>query len=413
MRVNQYAVGVENVPLPTMIHLDADAFFVSVELAKRPELRGKRVAVGGRQRGIISSASYEARAVGVYTPMPSQRALKVCPDLVLLPHSGDYGEVSRRMFDLCESLTPLVQRNSIDEGYLDLAPCGLTSLAKIEATVRGLQGLIWDELQIPVSMGIASNRLISQIASKLRKPRGFVVVPVGEEAEFLAPLDIGVMPGIGKVTEPAMKARGISVVGDVLARSDSELAAIFGDGWRGFRDLCLGIDPREIRPDRDAAKSYSQQQTFRENIDNVGEIVTVTKGMLDHLMPKIRRDGVRVRTLTLIVRYGDFSQESAGRSLPEASDLETSFYPLIEPLLTKAWHQRRALRLVSVKLSGVDDSPAQLEIFGETNDRRRALAGLMDRLNAGQGGEVLTRAHRLTGGKSRKPKLRRNTDPPN
>ena len=112
------AVFAGKVPLATIAHLDADAFFVSVELAKRPELRGKKVAVGGRQRGIISSASYEARAVGVYTPMPSQRAMAVCPDLILLPHEGDYGGVSRQMFDICETLTPLVQRNSIDEGYL-------------------------------------------------------------------------------------------------------------------------------------------------------------------------------------------------------------------------------------------------------------------------------------------------------
>src|SRR4249920_1656249 len=114
--------------LPTIVHLDADAFFVAVEQALNPALRGKKVAVGGRERGIISSASYEARACGVYTPMPTARALKVCPDLIMLPHtSGLYGKVSRQMFDLCETLTPLVQRNSIDEGYLDLSPCGFTT----------------------------------------------------------------------------------------------------------------------------------------------------------------------------------------------------------------------------------------------------------------------------------------------
>src|SRR5690606_6140103 len=147
--------------LPSIVHLDADAFFVSVELARRPELRGKKVAVGGRQRGIISSASYEARAAGVYTPMPTQRALRVCPDLILLPHEGDYGGVSRRMFDICEQLTPIVQRNSIDEGYLDLGPCGFRSSEAVEGAVRELQVKLWRELQIPVSMGMATNRLIA------------------------------------------------------------------------------------------------------------------------------------------------------------------------------------------------------------------------------------------------------------
>jgi DNA polymerase-4 len=171
--------------LATIVHLDADAFFVSCELALKPQLRGTKCAVGGRQRGIISSASYEARACGVYTPMPTQRALKVCPDLILLPHtSGLYAEISAQMFDLCETLTPVVQRNSIDEGYLDLAPCGFADSAVVARSVRGLQERLGAELQIPVSFGIAANKLVAQIASKLRKPRGFVVVPPGRRRPF-------------------------------------------------------------------------------------------------------------------------------------------------------------------------------------------------------------------------------------
>src|SRR3954471_4071212 len=147
--------------LPTIVHLDADAFFVSCELALRPDLRGKKCAVGGRERGIISSASYEARACGVYTPMPTQRALKVCPDLIMLPHtSGLYGKVSKQMFDVCETLTPLVQRNSIDEGYIDLGPCGFTTIGQIESKVRALQTKLWNELQVPVSFGLATNKLV-------------------------------------------------------------------------------------------------------------------------------------------------------------------------------------------------------------------------------------------------------------
>ena len=130
--------------LPTIVHLDADAFFVSVEQALNPSLRGRKVAVGGRQRGIISSASYEARACGVYTPMPTTRALRVCPDLILVDHSaGRYGEYSRRLFDLCETLTPVVERRSIDEGFLDVGPCGHRTPAAVESAVRGLQDRIW------------------------------------------------------------------------------------------------------------------------------------------------------------------------------------------------------------------------------------------------------------------------------
>ncbi|MCC5025520.1 MAG: DNA polymerase IV [Candidatus Synoicihabitans palmerolidicus] len=387
----------------TIVHLDADAFFVSVELAKRPELRGRKVAVGGRQRGIISSASYEARAAGVYTPMPSQRALKVCPDLILLPHEGDYGGVSRQMFDVCETLTPWVQRNSIDEGYLDLGPCGLSDDAAVEAVVRGLQRRIWEVLQIPVSMGIATNRLVAQIASKLKKPRGFVIVAPGDERAFMAPLDIGVLPGIGNKTQITLKGRGITRVGDVLLKNDSELASLFGEGWRGFRENCAGRDDRKVNPERGDAKSYSQQETFGENIEDPAAIEAIAKGMIDHLIPKIRTDGTRVRTVTVTVRYADFSQESAGKSLPAASDLETDFYGLVPALIAKAWTKKRALRLISLRFSGTDDGPQQLDIFEEAKEKRRRLAGCLDKINAtGRGASVL-HGHQLeSSGKGRR-----------
>ncbi len=372
--------------LASIVHLDADAFFVSCELALKPELRGTKCAVGGRERGIISSASYEARACGVYTPMPTSRALKVCPDLILLPHtSGLYGRVSRRMFDLCESLTPFVQRNSIDEGYLDLAPCGLRDAAAVEAVVRDLQARIWAELQVPVSFGIATNKLVAQIASKLRKPRGFVIVPPGEEAAFLAPLGIGKLPGVGPKTEESLKSHGLFRVGHILELSEPRLAAIFGDGWREMRDAALGIDHRPVEVDREDAKSYSQQETFGTDIGDFAEIERVAKRMIDELMPDIRADGKRARTLTVKVRYPDFSQESAGRSLPEASDLEAPFYPMVAPLLEKAWSKRRRpLRLVSVRFSGIEDAAAaQLDLFqSASDDKRRKLATVLDRLNA-------------------------------
>jgi len=246
--------------LPTIVHLDADAFFVSCEQARDPTLVGRKCAVGGRERGIISSASYEARACGVYTPMPTARALRVCPDLVMIPHtSGLYGDVSRRMFDLCEGLTPAVQRNSIDEGYLDLGPCRLGSPESIERTVRELQGRIWDELRIPVSMGIAANKLVAQIASKLRKPRGFVVVRPGEEAAFLRPLPIGRLPGIGAKTEAALSRVGLRLVSDLFERTESELAAALGRDWRRLLSQARGEDDSPVETESEDAKSYSKQ----------------------------------------------------------------------------------------------------------------------------------------------------------
>lgn len=383
--------------LPTIAHLDADAFFVSCELALRPELRGTKCAVGGRERGIISSASYEARACGVYTPMPTQRALKVCPDLILLPHtSGLYSKVSRQMFDLCETLTPLVQRNSIDEGYLDLAPCGFGDVAEIERRVRGLQQRIWDELQIPVSFGLAINKLVAQIASKLRKPRGFVVVPAGTEAEFLAPLPIGKLPGIGQKTEAVLvEKHGLRLVRDLLSRTESELQAIFGSGWREMVASARGEDDRAVETEREDAKSYSQQETFGRDVSDFAEIERIAKRMIDELLPAIRADGKRVRTMTVKVRYPDFAQESHARSLPVATDLEAPFYPLVAPLLRAAWQRRSPLRLVSVRFSGVEDGGGQLEMFAEAQEKRRRLAGVLDKLNAGARDAIVTHGHQL------------------
>jgi DNA polymerase-4 len=382
--------------LPTIVHLDADAFFVACEQARDPSLRGTCCAVGGRERGIISSASYEARSRGVYTPMPTVRARRVCPELVLIPHTpGLYAEVSRRMFDLCETLTPMVQRNSIDEGYLDVAPCGGRSVGEIEAAVRGLQARIAAELSIPVSMGIAANRLVAQIASKLRKPRGFVVVLPGEEAAFLAPLPIGKLPGIGAKTEAILAARGLRRIGDLFARNDDELRAMFGDGWRGVRAQARGEDDRPVATAREEAKSYSQQQTFAADVADFAPVERTAQGMLDALMARVRADGQRVRTLTVRVRYPDFSHAAHGRSLEAATDLEAPFQPLIAPLLRAAWTRPQLLRLVGVRLSGVGEGAAQLELFAGGDERRRRLAGAVDRLNQGSRAAVVTHGHQL------------------
>ena len=383
--------------LPTIVHLDADAFFVSCELALKPELRGTKCAVGGRQRGIISSASYEARACGVYTPMPTQRALKVCPDLIMLPHtSGLYSKVSRQMFDLCETLTPLVQRNSIDEGYLDLGPCGFATATEIEARVRALQKRLGDELKIPVSFGLATNKLVSQIASKLRKPRGFVVVPPGTEEAFLAPLPLGKLPGIGAKTEEALATKhGLKVVCDITARNETELKAIFGEHFREMLATARGEDERPVETERDDAKSYSQQETFFDDISDFAEIERIAKRMIDELLPKIREDRKRVRTLTVKVRYPDFTQETHAKSLESGTDLEAPFYPLVAPLLRAAWTKRRPLRLVSVRFSNVDDQAEQLEMFAETDEKRRRLASVLDRLNNRGRSAIVQHGHQL------------------
>ena len=291
------------------------------------------------------------------------------------------------MFDLCETITPEVQRNSIDEGYLDLAPCRFGSPAAVEAAVRGLQKRIWEELKIPTSMGIATNKLVAQIASKLRKPRGFVVVPPGEEPAFMAPLALGRLPGIGAKTEAALAREGLCNVSDLFLRGESELGR--------------GVDESPVEMEEAGAKSYSKQETFPENEGDFAAVERVAKRMLDELLPLVRADRAAVRTMTVKVRYGDFTQESHGQSLEASSDIEASFYPLVAPLLRGAWKKRRPLRLVSVRLSGVEAGPRQLEMFGQADDKRRNLAGVLDKLNRAGKDPIVMHGHQLPDSKPR------------
>jgi DNA polymerase-4 len=302
------------------------------------------------------------------------------------------------MFDLCETLTPVVQRNSIDEGYLDIGPCGFKTAAEIERRVRALQQRIWDELQIPTSFGIAANKLVSAIASKARKPRGFTVVPPGGEAAFLAPLKISVIPGVGKKSEERLAAAGIRLVSDLFTRDERELKNLFGNGWQEMLTMARGEDDRPVHTDHENAKSYSVQETFGEDIGDFAEIERIAKRMIDELMPAIRADGKRVKTMTVKVRYPRMENSTAGRSLSEATDLEAPFYPLVKPLLQAAWTQRKPLRLVSVRFSGVEEQGAQLEMFGQVDEKKRRLAAVLDKLNAKGKAGVVRHGHQLGGG---------------
>jgi len=241
-------------------------------------------------------------------------------------------------------------------------------------------------LDIGVSFGLATNKLTAAIASKLNKPRGFTLVPPGGEAAFLAPLSLGKLPGIGPKTEEALKARGLKIVSDIPALTDDEGRAIFGNGWPDMLAAARGEDDSPVVTEFEDAKSYSQQETFAKDIHDFAEIERVAKGMIDALMREIRRDGKRVRTLTVKVRYPNFEQTSAARSLPpdEATNLEQPFYPWVAPLLRQAWTKRKTpLRLVSVRFSSVDDGPCQLDMFtAPANEKRQRLASVVDALNA-------------------------------
>ena len=367
-----------------IIHLDADAFYASVEQAENPDLRGKAMAVGGIHRGIIASASYPARARGVYTPMPTASALRVCPELILV--RGDmekYSAYSRRLFAFVEDFTPLIERTSIDEGYFDVS--GHRTLRPLEIAER-LKERVRAELGITISLGIGENKLVSQIAAKLRKPDALVEVPRGTAREFLAPLEARWLPGIGPKAAERLRAAGLRTIRDVAAASPEALAEAAGNYAGQLRAFALGIDERAVEVERDEAKSYGVQDTFSENISDRDTILATLRTMADGLAARVRADGKAIRTVTVKVRYPDFTDESHGATLPEATDLETDIYPHLPALLRGAWKRREALRLVALRFSNLCEPVFQAEFALDADATRRArqhkAARLLDELRA-------------------------------
>ncbi|HEY3855641.1 MAG TPA: DNA polymerase III subunit alpha [Verrucomicrobiae bacterium] len=383
-------------PLKTIVHLDADAFFASVEQAADSRLRGKPIAVGGEKRGIIASASYEARKFGVYTPMPTVRARKLCPKLIVL--SGDYDRYehfSKWMFSYAYDFTPDVEQTSIDEGYFDLSGTGKPP-AQIALKIRTAIG---QSLKISVSEGIGINKLVSQIASKLRKPAAFVEVPAGDEKRFLHPLPNKWLPGIGPKTAIRLNVAGLACIGQIAGTPLDLLQLLMGNCARTLRDNANGIDERPLMPAREPQKTFGQQETFAKDLTDEEFIEATLRRMADNLFAKVREENRSIRTLTVKVRYNDMAEDQVSESLIEPTDLETDVYSRLRAMLRGAWKRRVSLRLVSLKLSNVYDgrfrSELALTVAPERQHAQERLAVVIDALRRTQGRLVIMRGHDL------------------
>jgi DNA-directed DNA polymerase III PolC len=381
----------------TIVHLDADAFFAAVEQASDPKLRGKPVAVGGEKRGIIASASYEARKFGVYTPMPSVRARKLCPKLIILP--GDYEryeQFSHWMFGYCYDFTPDVERTSIDEGYFDLTSNRCRTAAEIAQIIRKAIG---QKLKISVSEGIASNKLVSAIASKVNKPAAFDEIPPGREQAFLHPLPNKWLPGIGPKTSARLNAAGLVRIQHIAATPLEMLELILGNQAFLIRRFADGIDERPLIPAGEPQKTFSHQQTFGQDLTDEEYIQAVLRRMADDLFAKVREENRSIRTLTVKVRYNDMAEDQCSESLCEPTDLETDVYGRLQSMLQSAWKRRVSLRLVSLKLSNVYDGRFRvelpLEISAQQQEARSRLAEVIDNLRKVRGQSVVLRGHDL------------------
>jgi len=348
----------------TILHVDMDAFFVSVELLERPELRGKPVVVGGRpdQRGVVSAASYEARKFGIQSAMPLQTAAKLCPHAIFLDgNHAKYGEWSDRVSAILAEFSPIVEMVSIDEAYLDLAGTErlhgppLAAAHKLLTTITGCTGL-------PCSAGLASTRLVAKVSSEQAKPKGLLWVAPGQEALFLAPLPVRKIPGIGEVTERALRALGIDFVHQLAAVQQEKLEKIFGQWGTALYRKARGGDSYEFILDAEP-KSISHNHTFGEDTEDTA----LLESMLSHLSQKackrLREAGLSARTLTLTIRYAGFDTYTRSKTSPEPLHLDADAFGIFLSLFRKHRNLRRKVRLLGVAFSGLTHGSEQLDLL--------------------------------------------------
>jgi DNA polymerase-4 len=360
-----------------------DAFFVSVELLARPELKGLPVIVGGQrdQRGVVTSASYEARRFGVHSAMALRTAGKLCPQAVFLDsHHELYGQWNDRIAAILSRYSPVVEMASVDEAYIDLAGTerlhgpALAAADKLSREITSTTGL-------PCSIGVGTSRLVAKVASEQAKPRGLVWVAPGSEEAFLAPLPVRRIPGIGKVTEGALKALGIETIAQLQAATPERLEETFGQ-WGGalFRKA-RGIDAYEFFVDAEA-KSLSHNQTFGEDTSDRGRLESTLSYLCQKASKRVRDAGLYARTVTLTLRYADFKTISRSHTLTEPSDLDTVFFKAVDELFTRAWDGAAKLRLVGVEFSHFSAGPSgQLDLLDAgRREKLERLARATDRL---------------------------------
>jgi DNA polymerase-4 len=366
----------------SILHVDMDAFFVSVELLERPELRGKPVVVGGRpdQRGVVAAASYEARKFGISSATPLRTAARLCPDAVFLDgHHELYGQWSDRIAAILVKYSPVVEMTSIDEAYLDLTGTERLLGPPLAAAHR-LRGEIWERTGLPSSMGLATTRLVAKVASDQAKPRGLLWVPPGSEAAFLAKLPVRKIPGIGEVTENALRGLGIETVAQLAAVPEEKLEAVFGQWGTALYRKARGLDAYEFFVDAEP-KSISNNQTFGEDTDDV-ELLGSTLSYLAQKATKRMRDaGLHARTITLTIRYAGFYTHTHAKTLREPTNLDTAVVGTVKQLFDANWDRRIKVRLLGVELSAFTHGAAQMDLLDpDRRERMERLARATDKL---------------------------------
>jgi DNA polymerase IV len=366
----------------SILHVDMDAFFVSVELLERPELRGKPVVVGGRpdQRGVVTAASYEARKYGIQSAMPLRTAARLCPQAIFLDgHHAKYTQWSDHVASILAKFSPVVEMVSIDEAYLDLSGTERLHGPPFAASDKLLR-TITRETGLPCSGGLASTRLVAKVASDQAKPWGLMWVPPGREEKFLAPLPVRKIPGIGKVTERALRALSIETVEQIAALPQEKLEKIFGQWGTALFRKARGGDSYEFVVDAEP-KSISQNHTFNEDTGDPAALTAVLSHLSQKACKRLREAGFAARTLTLTIRYEGFDTHTRSKTLGESSSLDSAINAVFQELLRTHRERTRRVRLLGVSLSGFTHGGEQLDLLHvEQRDKLQKLTQATDQL---------------------------------
>lgn len=387
------------VPQRIIAHFDLDAFFVSVECLGDPSLKGKPLLVGGRERGVVAACSYEARKFGIHSAMPMKTAMRLCPQAIIIKGKrGEYSKYSRIVTNIIAAKAPLFEKASIDEFYLDLT--GMDKYFQPYQWTIDLRQEIIDKTQLPISFGLASNKMIAKIATDAAKPNGYLHIPFGKEKEFLAPLTVNKIHGVGKQTWQQLQELGITTIRDLSERSVDFLEKRFGKYGIDLWNKSQGIHHGEVSPYYEA-KSISTENTFEENILDIDRLMTELVHMTERVAYELRQDNKMAGCITVKIRYPDFETTSRQTSI-DYTFYDDELLPQAKDLFHKLYRKGQPVRLLGVRLSELTDEAVQTNLFSNV-ERKTELYKAIDDVKNRFGKYAVTKATGAGNSKIRRP----------
>ncbi len=378
--------------------MDMDCFYAAVEVLDDPALRGQPVIVGadpqgGKGRGVVSAASYEARKFGVHSAMPVSRAFALCPKGIFLPgRMGRYSEISDKIMGILKGFTPQIEQISVDEAFLDLTGCQRLFGGPLEIA-RKIKGAIKGQLSLTASVGMGSNKLVAKIASDLEKPDGLVIVPEGGERDFLSPMPAGKLWGVGPKTTERLKQMGVITIGQLAGFDPKRLEAVFGRMGDYLHERANGIDGDPVSQG-DQVKSMGREHTYDEDTGSKEDIHRTLLSLSEQVAASLRAEGVKGRTITLKLRYQDFETHTYGRTLEASVDNAIEINAIARMLFDKNWQTFRKIRLIGVSASNLNQGEDQLGLFDDPKNKikNEELDKAVDKIRGRYGRKAVKRA---------------------